>query len=135
VSDSEQRKETVSTFLHALIGEDAATMRRLVADEVRWWVPQSSSEAYGMARPLDGWADVPWFGGDGWKGFQPDTSKIVIHHLVADGDLVSAHYNRTAVRANGNPYDCEYNILFRFDGDLIIEVWEVVDTAQANASK
>jgi ketosteroid isomerase-like protein len=49
---------------------------------------------------------------------------------------VSAHYNRRAVRANGNDvYDAEYNILFRFRDDLIVEVWEVVDTAQANASR
>jgi ketosteroid isomerase-like protein len=48
---------------------------------------------------------------------------------------VSAHYNRTALRANGKAYDAEYNLLFRFRDDLIVEVWEVVDTAQANASR
>ena len=29
----------------------------------------------------------------------------------------------------------EYNMLFRFRDDLIVEVWEVVDTAQALASR
>jgi ketosteroid isomerase-like protein len=135
VSGNERRKQIVTEFLHALIDDDAATMRPLVADDVRWWVPQSAAKSYGLARPLDGWAQVPWFGGDGWKGFQPGTSTITIHHLVAEDDLVTAHYNRHALRANGNVYESEYNLLFRFDGDLIAEVWEVVDTAQANASK
>jgi ketosteroid isomerase-like protein len=54
---------------------------------------------------------------------------------VAEDDFVSAHYNRTALRANGHAYDTEYNILFRLRDDLIAEVWEIVDTAQANASK
>jgi ketosteroid isomerase-like protein len=135
LSANEKHKETITTFLHALINDDAVTMRDLVSDDVRWWLPESSAVAYGMARPLDGWAQVPWFGGDGWKGFQPDSSKVTIHHLVAEDDLVSAHYNRSALRVNGNTYDSEYNMLFRFDGDLIVEVWEVVDTAQSNASK
>jgi len=62
-------------------------------------------------------------------------SHVTIHHLVADDEFVSAHYNRSALRANGNLYDTEYNILFRFRDDLIVEVWEVVDTSQANAGR
>jgi ketosteroid isomerase-like protein len=135
MSENEKRKQVVTVFLHALIEDDTTAMRRLVADDVKWWVPQSASLAYGLARPLDGWSQVPWFGGEGWKGFQAGTSKINIHHLVAEDEFVAAHYNRNALRANGNVYDSEYNLLFRFDGDLIVEVWEVVDTAQANASK
>ena len=125
----------MSEFLTALVNDDSATMRPLVAPEVKWWVPQSAALAFGLDRPLDGWDRVPWFGGDGWKGFKPGTSQVTIHHLVAEGEFVSAHYNRTALRANGNIYDSEYNMLFRFRDDLIVEVWEVVDTAQALASR
>jgi ketosteroid isomerase-like protein len=132
---NQSRKQVVSEFLTALVNDDSAAMRPLVADEVKWWIPQSGAVAYGLARPLDGWEQVPWFGGDGWKGFKPNTSHLEIHHVVAEDDLVSAHYSRTALRANGNAYEAEYNILFRFSDDLIVEVWEVVDTAQANASR
>ena len=125
----------MSEFLTALVNDDSATMRPLVAPEVKWWVPQSAALAFGLDRPLDGWDRVPWFGGDGWKGFKPGTSRVTIHHLVAEDEFVSAHYNRTALRANGNIYDSEYNMLFRFRDDLIVEVWEVVDTAQALASR
>jgi ketosteroid isomerase-like protein len=132
---TQRRKQIVTEFLVALVNDDTATMRPLVADDVAWWVPQSAASTFGLVRPLDGWDNVPWFGGDGWKGFKPGTSQVTIHHLVAEDEFVSAHYNRTALRANGNVYDTEYNILFRFRDDLIVEVWEVVDTAQANASK
>jgi ketosteroid isomerase-like protein len=131
----EGQKQAVTEFLVALVNDDSAAMRPLVADDVKWWVPQSAAFAFGLARPLDGWDQVPWFGGDGWKGFEPGTSRVTIHHLVADDEFVSAHYNRNALRANGNVYDTEYNILFRFRDGLIVEVWEVADTAQANASK
>jgi len=133
---SERRKQAVTEFLVALVNDDSVAMRPLVADDVKWWVPQSAAVAYGLARPLDGWKQVPWFGGDGWKGFKPGTSQVTIHHLVAEGEFVSAHYNRTTRRVHGDSvYDAEYNILFRFRDDRIVEVWEVVDTAQANASR
>ncbi len=67
-------------------------------------------------------------GGEGWKAFVPGPSVLEIRHLVAEGDLVSAHYRRTAELLHGGEYEAEYNILFRFDGDRIAEAWEVADT-------
>jgi ketosteroid isomerase-like protein len=132
----QERKQAVTQFLAGLVNDDSAALRPLVADDVKWWVPQSAAVAFGLARPLDGWEQVPWFGGEGWKGFKPGTSRVSIHHLVAEDEFVSAHYNRTARRAHDDSiYDVEYNILFRFRDDLIVEVWEVVDTAQARASR
>ena len=130
----QERKQAVTRFLTALVNDDSVALRPLVADDVKWWVPQSAAVAFGLARPLDGWEQVPWFGGDGWKGFKPGTSRVTIHHLVAEDEFVSAHYNREALRVNGSAYDTEYNILFRFKDGLIAEVWEVADTAQARAS-
>ena len=49
----------------------------------------------------------------------------------AEGELVSAHYNRTARLAGGGDYDNEYNMLFRLEAGRIAEVWEVADTAYA----
>jgi ketosteroid isomerase-like protein len=132
---SDQNKETVRQFLDALVNDDSATMRPLVSDTVTWWVPQSAATTFGLGRRLDGWENVPWFGGDGWKGFKPGSSKVTIHHLLADDDLVSAHYNRESLRLNGSLYDNEYNMLFRFEDGLIAEVWEIVDTAYALASR
>ena len=130
----QDHKAKVQVFLTALVNDDTATLRTLVHDDVTWWVPQSGVDLYGLARRMDGWDNVPWFGGEGWKGFRPGTSKVIVHHLVAEDDFVSAHYNREALRMNGSPYDTEYNILFRFRDGLITEVWEIADTAQARAS-
>ena len=129
----ESRKSVVEQVLRALLADEGHATRDLVHDDVVWWVPASAAAQFGLARPLQGFDDIAWFGGPGWKGFEPGSSRLEIHHLVAEGDLVSAHYRRTARRLGGAPYDVEYNILFRFDGDRIAEVWEIADTAAAFA--
>ncbi len=126
-----ENTEVVEQFLHALVQDDTRSMRPLVRDDVIWWVPPSASQRFGLDRPLRGWDDIDWLGGDGWKGFLPGTSVVAIHHLVADRDLVSAHYNRRARRLDGGDYDTEYNILFRLTDGRIAEVWEIADTAKA----
>jgi ketosteroid isomerase-like protein len=127
----EAHKELVTMSLHALVHDDSQTMRPLVRDDVIWWVPSSASRRFGLDRPLQGWDDIDWLGGAGWKGFLPGSSVLTIHHMVADGDLVSAHYNRSAKRLDGTDYDTEYNILFRLLDGRIAEVWEIADTAKA----
>jgi len=126
-----ERKAVVERLLQALVDDDSDAMRPLVHDHVVWWVPASAAAKFRLDRPLVGWDRIPWFGGDGWKAFVPGSSVLEIRHLVAEDDLVSAHYRRTAQRTHGGDYDAEYNILFRFDGDRIAEVWEVADTAAA----
>jgi len=133
-STTAHHKDVVRRFLDALVELDSAAMRPMVHDDVRWWVPRSGTAFPGLTRPLEGWAGVPWLGGDGYAGFEPGTSAVTIHHLVAEDDLVSVHYNRTATRSNGTAYDNEYNMLFRFRDGCIVEVWEVVDTAYSFAT-
>ena len=128
----------IERFLPALVEDDADAMRPLVHDDVVWWVPTSSAAKFGLDRPLVGWDSIDWLGGDGWKAFVPGSSVLTLHHLVAEGDLVSAHYRRTArlVGRGGadiGSYDAEYNILFRLVDGRIAEVWEVADTAAAFA--
>lgn len=127
-------KDLVARFLLLLVNDDAAGMRPLVADDVIWWVPASASTRFGLDRPLRGWDHIAWFGGGGWKGFKAGTSTLRIHHLIAEGDLVAAHYQRTAERRDGSAYDVEYHFMLRVAGGRIAEVWEVADTAAAFAS-
>jgi ketosteroid isomerase-like protein len=133
-------RAVIERFLPALVDDDAEAMRPLVHDDVVWWVPASSAARFGLDRPLVGWDTIDWFGGNGWKAFVPGSSVLTVHHLVAEGDLVSAHYRRTArlVGKGGadiGGYDAEYNILFRLVDGRIAEVWEVADTAAAFASR
>jgi len=135
-SDEQANRAAIERFLPALVADNTEAMRPHVHDDVVWWVPASSAEKFGLDRPLVGWDTIDWFGGNGWKAFVPDTSVLTVHHLVTEGDLVSAHYRRTA-RLVGNGgvdiggYDAEYNILFRLVDGRIAEVWEVADTAAA----
>jgi ketosteroid isomerase-like protein len=128
---ADENRQIVERVLHALVEDDAPAMRPFVHDDVIWWVPASASKRFGLARPLQGWDDISWLGGDGWKGFEPGSSVLTIHHLVAEGDLVSAHYQRVATRVGGAPYDAEYNMLFRLVDGRVVEVWEIADTATA----
>jgi ketosteroid isomerase-like protein len=126
---TEANKETVERFFHA--NGDVEAVRPLFADDVVWWVPASATRVLKLDRRLAGWDAIPWLGGGGFGAFEPGTSTFHLHHLVAEGDLVSAHFNRTARLSDGSPYDTEYNILFRLRDGLIAEVWEVADTAAA----
>lgn len=136
----DMNRDVIARFLPALVADDVATMRPLVHDDVVWWVPASAAAKFGLARPLVGWDTIDWFGGKGWKAFVEGSSVLTVHHLVAEGDLVSAHYRRTAQRIGadggaGGDYDAEYNILFRLVDGRIAEVWEVADTAAAFATR
>jgi ketosteroid isomerase-like protein len=134
-------KVVIERFLSALVDDDVAAMRPLVHDDVVWWVPASAAARFGLDRPLVGWDTIDWFGGNGWKAFVAGSSVLTVHHLVAEDDLVSAHYRRTAKRVGGAQrvggadYDAEYNILFRLVDGRIAEVWEIADTAAAFSSR
>ncbi|MDA8044970.1 MAG: nuclear transport factor 2 family protein [Actinomycetota bacterium] len=124
-------KEIVERFISALINDDPASIRSLTRDDITWWVPASAARRFNLSRPLTGWDNIPWLGGPGWKGFEPDSSQVHMHHLVAQDGFVSAHYNRQARRRGGGNYNVEYNMLFRLENAAIAEVWEIVDTSAA----
>ena len=127
-------KQVVERVLQAIVHEDVDALRPLFRDDIVWWVPSSAAVRFHLPRPLSGWSAIPWLGGPGWKGFEPGTSSIRIHHLVVEGGLVSAHFNRTAKRLGGGDYDVEYNLLFRLVEGQVAEVWEIADTAAAFGS-
>jgi ketosteroid isomerase-like protein len=125
-----ENKDTVKRFLEAFGNNDLEQVRMVMHEDVRWWAPPVL-EARGIPRPMDGWDNIPWLGGGGSKTFRPGTTTWRIHHLTAEDDRVAVHMNREAVGANGKPYDNEYHWLFRLDGPMIVEVWEILDTAFA----
>jgi ketosteroid isomerase-like protein len=113
------------------VGErDEGKLRALIHEDVRWWIPQSAMRR-GLRRPLVGRDEVIWLLRGGSKSFQPGTTTWNFHHMVAEDDLVAAHMEREAIGANGRPYDNEYHLLFRFQDGLIVEAWEVIDSARA----
>lgn len=123
-------KDSVRRCMEAEAQADEATLRSVLHENVRFWVPQSA-ERRGFHRTFEGRDEVVWLLTGQSKAFQPGTTEWKFHHLVAENDFVAAHFNREAIGANGNPYDNEYHMLFRFEDGLIIEVWVMTDSIRA----
>jgi ketosteroid isomerase-like protein len=121
------RKDDAQRLLELLANEDSAGLTELLAEEVAWWGPPST-EAQGLPRPLVGREHVVPLIADPTMFFQPGTRRWTVHHLVEEGDLVAVHANLQGKSVGGAPYSNEYHFLVRFDGPVIAEVWEHVDT-------
>ena len=122
------RKDDAERLLDLMANEDSGRLTELIAEDVRWWGPPSA-EAQGLPRPLVGRSHVVPLIADPTTFFQPGTRRWTVHHLVEEGDFIAVHANLQARSAGGAPYSNEYHFLVRFEGPVIAEVWEHVDTA------
>jgi ketosteroid isomerase-like protein len=127
----ERNADVVRRQIAAMEHPDAAAQAALMTDDVRWWVPASSVEAAGIARPLVGKEAVTtMLGGAGaWYAELHWT----VDRLVAQGDLVAAFAHMEGVTATGNDYLSDYAFCYRLVDGKIAEVWEHADTAYAYA--
>jgi uncharacterized protein len=124
------RKQVVHDVLAAYAASDAAALRRLLTDDVAWWVPRSAAGRY--PRPILGIdAALEVLAGPS-RAYRKPTIAWTVHHVASDGsDVVMATATMTAVLLNGNEYVNDYCYVFRFDGDRIAEATEHTDTAYA----
>jgi ketosteroid isomerase-like protein len=69
------------------------------------------------------------------RSYQVGTTRWKKHHVLYDQDqgIVVIHTNLEATTNAGLSYDNPYCLLYRFEGDRIVEVWEHADTAYAYA--
>lgn len=127
----ERNADVVRRQIAAMEHPDAAAQAALMTDDVAWWVPASSVEAAGIARPLVGREAVTaMLGGAGaWYAELHWT----IDHLVAQGDLVAAFAHMDGVTTSGNDYSSDYAFCYRLVDGKIAEIWEHADTAYAYA--
>jgi len=130
MSAPERMKVRAREFLDAQAAGDTAGLQAMMVDDVRWWV-QLSVEGR-VPRPLVGAREVAQFAsGEITASFVAGSTTWRVHHMTAEDDRVAVLAQRLAVGANGWPYDNEYHWLFRFEGDRIAEIWEVLDTSHA----
>jgi ketosteroid isomerase-like protein len=115
--------------LTGIAEKDRAATSACLADDVTWWVPQSAAE-HGIERPLRGRESVLGLL-CGKSRYEPGSMNWQCHHLVHDGDMVVAHCTLRAKTATGRTYQNEYALIYRFQGELIVESWEHTDTAYA----
>ena len=128
----DERIRAVHDVLEAYARSDALALRRLLTDDVVWWVPPSAAGRY--PRPIVGIEAVLEVLAGPSLAYDKPTIRWTVHHVVADdGDIVMAAATMTGTLLNGNPYTNEYAFLYRFDGGRVAETTEYADTAHAMA--
>ena len=130
--DSETNKQLVQDFNAALSdklhGADI-DLGPFLAEDVVWWLPQSSEEL-GVSQKHDGKKEaLALFSGAVSDFYIPESIKFDYHSCIAEGDRVALHFTLSARAVNGKDYKNQYQILYRCRDGLIAEVWETFDTA------
>jgi ketosteroid isomerase-like protein len=122
----EENKALVREYFRRMQAGEA-TVADLMADDVTWWVPQSS-ELGGEHR---GKAAVLALMGKGVDLYQLPLT-VVIEEIVAERDQVCVQLVVEAKTASGRPYRNDYHFAFRVRDGRIAAVREYVDTKYAS---
>jgi ketosteroid isomerase-like protein len=123
----EEKEQVVRAYYAASDASDGEAVAALLTEDVRWWIPQSAA-AQGIPRPVIGrqqLVDHFW----GTARYRPGFRSWSIERLITGGDCVAAQATLTATMVGGAPYSNQYVYIFRFEGSLVAEVWEYLDTA------
>ena len=101
------------------------TIPDLLAEDVTWWVPQSSPLA-GLHEGRDAVLALMGSGVELYDANSP--MEVDIEEMVAEGDTVCVQTTISAKTAQGEPYENHYHFVFRVRGGRIAAVKEYVDT-------
>jgi hypothetical protein len=121
----EENKALVREYFRRMQAGEA-TVADMMADDVTWWVPQSS-ELGGTHR---GKAAVLALMGKGVDLYQLPL-RVEIEEMVAERDQVCVQLVVEAKTAAGLPYRNDYHFAFRIRGGKLAAVREYVDTKYA----
>ena len=122
----EENKALVREYFRRMQAGEA-TVADLMADDVSWWVPQSS-ELGGTHR---GKAAVLALMAKGVDLYQLPLS-VIVEEMVAERDSVCVQLSIEAKTAAGRPYRNDYHFAFRVRDGRIAAVREYVDTKYAS---
>jgi ketosteroid isomerase-like protein len=122
VSNTTRNKALVREFW-AAANEDKV---EFVADDAVWHLPTSVARR-GFDQDVRGEAVGALFLGSSERYDRDRTWDV--HHVVAEGDLVTLHCTMHARTNVGKDYHGSYHMLFRVEQDRIAEAWESLDTA------
>jgi ketosteroid isomerase-like protein len=126
----QRRKDSVVRLMADIADRDRDAASKVFHEEVAWWAPQSAVEL-GVPRPVRGREAVLDL--VRMRSYQVGTTRWRNQHVLydQDEDLVVLHTHLEATTNAGLPYDNPYCLVYRFEGDEVIEVWEHADTAYA----
>ena len=122
----EENKALVREYFRRMQAGDP-TVAEMMADDITWWVPQSS-ELGGTHR---GKAAVIALMGKGGELYQLPL-RVTIEEMVAERDQVCVQLVVEAKTAAGLPYRNDYHFAFRIRDGKLAAVREYVDTKYAS---
>lgn len=122
---ADQNKRIVAEFFERFSAGQAKEAFSFVAEDVKWWVPESLP--FGGTFDRTGYLTqvLPRF-----VGFQGGM-KLTVVNLIAEGDTVAAEVESYGVHACGEPnfvYNNKYHFKIVLKDGLFIEVKEYMDT-------
>lgn len=122
----EAHKRVVLELLQAFeVGDSDAVLSRLT-DDATWWVagdlPMSGTFPRSQIKEM--------MAGIGQNTAGPVTFRPI--NLVGEGNRVAVEAESSADLVNGRHYTNKYHMLFVFDGELVSEVREYMDTLQVH---
>ena len=122
-------EEFWSTLQAKLAGQNLS-LSHYFAENIIWHLPQTAAD-----QPVSGMQEVMEMFESGVRAFyRPETMRFDIHHILVDGAFGHCHFSLSATTEHGKPYQNAYQALYKFDRQLIAEVWEYFDTAYLHAS-
>lgn len=124
---AQENKQLIEDYFRSVSSGDNARVAEILADDVVWWVPQSSP----MAGTYEGKEAVFALFASGVDLYAPEPMQINVAGMVADETKVAAEVEITAKTAKGAPYLNQYHFLFEIGGGQIKLVKEYVDTLYA----
>jgi ketosteroid isomerase-like protein len=126
--DAEASKSVVRRYFDALSSGDPG-LADLLAEDVRWWVPEGSD----MAGEKVGRDAVLAFLGGGVDYYDASAPmEVSIRSMIAEGGRVACEFTIRATTAKGRPYQNDYHFAFEVEKGRIREVREYLDTHYAH---
>ena len=130
-----RRKASARGFLDAHARVDAGTMQALLTPKARFHSSKSAHDWAGMPEIIAGAQTIARmmasrhgeFGGPAlWRAGSTSWEHLFV---IEEDDYVVIHTIRRSITVDGTDYENPYVCIFGFEGELISDVWEYLDSA------
>jgi len=126
--DESMRVRVALELIAAMSNNDSDAMRRILSEDVRWWIPISAAEKLGVESPRIGHESAVSMVAGGHRRYE----KFVYspQSTLTNGLEVAVFAGLDATPRNGGEqYENSYAFRLRFEGNQVVELWEFTDTA------
>ena len=124
---SEENRRIASEMIAAMGRSDDAVFDRLLAADVRQWIPDSSAAKLGVENPVAGVDAVKALYARGPARYERVRFDALF--VVADAGGAAAITQTDSRLHDGREFSNRYALFFRIESGRIAEIWEHPDTA------